>query len=182
MTLARLPWSFCSILTLSRGLLLIKCKRGEQMNVQTLLKFYNCRSELHLLFYAFYYSNTNVYGFIQLYRGDLCLYIYYCLYLLCIFVVISINFWRNRCKIVRSINLVLHWITIQLYTVYWGFLEYNFATFIIFFRRTLRVDWRGDPGKSVMNDAALSYMSINNNHRQTTWQRDSLLICWLPVF
>ena len=151
------------------------------MNVQTLLKFYNCGSELHLLFYAFYYSNTNVYGFIR-FIEVICVYIYttVCIFYVFLFV-ISINFWRNRCKIVRSINLVLHWITIQLYTVYWGFLEYNFGTFIIFFRRTLRVDWRGDPGKSVMNDAALSYMSINNNHHQTTWQRDSLLICWLPV-
>ena len=99
----------------------------------------------------------------------ICVYIYYCLYLLCIFVC---HFNQLLEKSLSNSKIDQFSVALNnnsiIYTAYWGFLEYNFATFIIFFRRTLRVDGRGDPGKSVMNDAALSYMSINNNHHQTT--------------
>ena len=102
------------------------------MNVQTLLKFYNCRSELHLLFYAFYYSNTNVYGFIQLYRGDLCLYI-----------LLFVSFVYFCCHFNQRLEKSLSRSTIDQFSValsnnsitciYWGFLEYLISLLLLYF-------------------------------------------------
>lgn len=87
MTLARLPWSFCSILTLSRGLLFnwLSAKGENKWMCKHCLSF--TIADLNYICY-FTHSITLIlmftasYSFIEV----ICVYIYYCLYLLCIFV------------------------------------------------------------------------------------------------